>query len=152
MDPQQGFTIAVPPGWVVDSSGRQRTSVVLLHPLIDRNFQANVNVVVEPTGGLSQAEYYDYCRLQMKRAQALPAAGAARITEHPTGGLLLEYAVAGGQLPLYVLQRILVEGGRAYVVSCTAPLDSFETYRPEFEACLASFTLGRDGSLRETRT
>lgn len=117
-----------------------------------RDFRSNVNVVVEPIGGMDPAEYYAYCRLQVKRVQGPPASGVARITEHPAGGLLLEYAVAGGQLPLRVLQRILVEGERAYIVSCTAPLDSFETYRPKFEACLASFTLVGQGSPREIRT
>ncbi len=151
-DPQAGFTICVPPGWDIDLSGRQNTRAIFFHPLVVRDFRSNVNVVVEPIGGMDPAEYYAYCRLQVKRAQGPPASGAARITEHPAGGLLLEYAVAGGQLPLRVLQRILAEGKRAYIVSCTAPLDSFETYRPKFEVCLASFTISREDSPRETRT
>lgn len=49
----------------MDASGPQQRVVIFLHPLIDRGFQTNVTVLIEPTGLMTPAEYQADCHLQL---------------------------------------------------------------------------------------
>jgi hypothetical protein len=141
VDPQEQFTLQAPPGWLVDTSGIQRTRVILFHPLMDRAFRANVTVVVEPVRGLTREDYLLLCRLQLKQLLNGATLSFDGPAEQPIGGHWFEYSISGPALPLAVRQLICVVGGKAYVVSATAPADIFQVYRQQFETILASFRM-----------
>jgi hypothetical protein len=145
-DALAGFSLEPPAGWAVDATGRQGTRVIFLHPVVDRSFQANLNVVVEPLGDMTPDEYLTLCRLQLKRVPAQVTFEQDRPAAEPAGCHLLEYTLVGGPLALGVRQLICTADGKVYVVSATAPRDTFDLYRAAFEASQASFAAGQTGA------
>jgi hypothetical protein len=65
IDSESLFTLQVPPGWLVDTSGQQGARVILLHPSSADDFR--VNVTVQNIQALTHDEYLPLTRLQFKQ-------------------------------------------------------------------------------------
>ncbi len=47
VDPREGFSLRMPGGWMVDTSGQQGSRVIFYAPTVEDTFRASVNVVVQ---------------------------------------------------------------------------------------------------------
>ena len=56
---------------------------------------------------------------------------------------LLDYDATMAGRRLRFLQLLVVADARVYVVTCTAPLDSFQKYEAQFRKCIESFRLDK---------
>jgi hypothetical protein len=140
VDPKDRFSLQVPEGWSVDTSGQQGSRLILYHPLAEDGFRPNVNVVVDDLMPLTHEEYLTLCQLQLKRLSR----SALLLVDEPDahGGRVFEWA-ASALLPKPMQGRQLVAlgHGKAFVVTAMAPRLHFESHRSEFQAVLDSLQL-----------
>src|SRR5438128_1678279 len=104
-------------------------------------FRTSVNVTVQAVPRLTAKEFLALSRLQLKQ---LTSGGAPEVDQpaaYPAGGQLLQWTMPMGPLLLRVRQRIVVHGGRAFVLTATAPAATFATSEQDFQAVFDSFTL-----------
>ena len=141
VDPQELFSLHVPEGWLVDSSGQQNTRVILLHPTTEANFRVNVNVTVQELRALTPDEFLTMSRLQLKQLTGSPRAERDEPAERRGGGHRLESTMTLGAVTIETRQLIVLDGGKAYVVTATAPAGSAANYQREFEVVFESFQL-----------
>jgi hypothetical protein len=140
------FRVDAPAGWeVVRDRGMVRLAV--LAPAGPGAFRPNVNVVVEGVAAGTALDAYvartlDGLASQMpgfRVVEAGPAALGGR------GAYRLVYEHAAAERPLRALVYVVVEGGRAFVLTATAPLGAFDRYLPAFERVCQSLRTGPDG-------
>lgn len=144
VDPETLFSITIPSGWMLDTSGQQGSKLLLYHPTISGSFRANVNVMVHDIGPLTHEEYIQFNRLQLK----LLSGKSSLSVDEPYGpreaAHLFEWKVHRpevGPVPLVIRQLIQISNKRAFVVTSTDALSSFDAHRKEFEEIMKSFTL-----------
>jgi len=143
------FSIDVPDGWLVDTSGQRGSKVILLNPQTENNFRANVNVVVQALDPLTAEEFLTLSRLQLKQFSGQSELDLDAPAERPRGGHVFEYTVHHQQIspmPLKVRQVIYVAEDKAYIVTGTATLVRFEFYRNDIENVLESFQIASDAA------
>lgn len=142
---EASFEIAVPEGWVtVEDQGMMR--MVTLSPSEDADdaFRENVNVVLDGVpSGMTPTEYAE-------QSFALLAEGTEGLEIVASDGAVLggrialrsiyEHSYEGRRLR--VMSYLLIVGRRAYVITATAPEETFERYVPIFEAIASSFNPG----------
>lgn len=144
IDPDTLFTIDVPNGWLVDSSGQMGSSVILFHPQVEHNFRTTINVVVHQLGALTPEEFLTLTRLQLKQLPEFTLQVDDSISQ-PPGARLLEWAAEPGPMPLKVRQLLVYQRDNVYVVTATALLALFEFQRNTIETTVSSFrTLAAD--------
>jgi hypothetical protein len=141
VDQESLFSLHVPKGWLVDTSGQQGSRVILLHPMIENDFRVNVNVVVNAMGGLTIEEYLTLSRLQIKQLTGARQLAVDELARRPEGAHLLEWIVEIAPVPLKIRQVFLAKEPRIYLVTATAPLARFELHRSVLETVLESFHL-----------
>ncbi|MBI1916063.1 MAG: hypothetical protein HYS12_15220 [Planctomycetes bacterium] len=139
-DPDTLFSLAVPPGWLVDTSGQQGSKVTFFCPEVEDNFRTNVTVVVQPLAPLTPEEFVTLSRLQIKQLSGNSRLAVDQEEDRPAGARTFEWtALKLFPIPLRFRQRIVVDRGMTYGVICTAPMHRFEDYRELFDATLSSF-------------
>jgi hypothetical protein len=142
------FDLVPPPGWTVDTSGRQGTAVVFADPSAtgapQARFRANINVIVVPartdlpgivTGARREVRELAGYVPTADEPVTLPDGSAA----HLLGGT---YRDPGSGLVLRNLQLVAVHGGvETVVVTGTALADTWDGYGPVFDTSLRSLTV-----------
>jgi hypothetical protein len=140
-DTKNGFSISGPEGWRTDRSGRQRTSVIFLAPKVDKNFRPNLTVTVQNIG---KATLADYIEASKQAAAKLPGGKLDKQDEIMLGGqkgAYLRYSYSDGGLALRSVAFFVVVNEKAYVITGTAPAETYETYRLAFLNAARSFAL-----------
>jgi len=141
VDPDTGFSVKIPKGWLVDTSGQRGSKVILYHPTAEEGFRANINVLVHDLAPLTPEEYLTLSRLQLKQLTGfaqLPTDASA--TDRPDAHIF-EWMTDRPTPPVRVRQLVVFAESRAITISATASLDRFESYRAEFDQVLDSFSL-----------
>jgi hypothetical protein len=167
VDPS-GFSFDCPDGWVVLPGGAMqeigravprdmqdliarrnidlRELAVLMIKVVDDEPAATLNVIVLP----KQMPIWDETEVEQARTIAellaetefkLEGFRAFREKLGSRDVIVVEYhretpGVPGSQRHNHIL---FVGGGKSYIVTCSAPVESFEEYQPTFDAVLASF-------------
>lgn len=140
VDPDIGFSLKIPKGWLVDTSGQRGSKVILYHPDVEEDFRANINVLIHELGPLTADEYLTLSRLQVKQLTGfaqLPTDAAS--TDRPDTHIF-EWMTDRATPPIRVRQVVVFSESRAVTVTATALLDRFENYRAEFGQVLDSFS------------
>jgi len=129
IDPDTRFSIQIPNGWQVDTSGQQGSKLILYHPHVEENFCANINVLAHDLAPLTRDEYITFTRLQLKQLTGfaqLPVDAAATDRDN---GHIFEWMIDQPPYPVRFRQLIAFDQSRAFAISATAPLDRFENRR-----------------------
>lgn len=136
------FAMDVPAGWEVREQG-VRPQVFVTGPAGAGGIRPNVNVVVEPSGGKSQAEWAAANRSRLEALAGFRLVGEASrdLADGRTAEVLtFRHSVLGRE----VVQRQMyaLVDGRVYVVTATGDPDTFAGDEPSLEICLRSFRAG----------
>jgi hypothetical protein len=148
VDKETLFSLDVPDGWLIDTSGQRGSKVLLLDPQSEDKFRANVNVVVQNLDPLTAEEFLTLSRLQLKQLSGRSELDLDAPAEQPRGGRVFEYTVQRPQIapiPLKVRQVIYVDKEQAYIVTGTATLARFEFHCKDIESVLESFQVASGG-------
>lgn len=140
-DPKYGFNITGPEGWKIDKSGKQRTSVIFYAPRSEKNFRPNLTVTVQNIG---KATLADYLEASKRAAAKLPEGKLDRQDEIMLGGqkgAYLRYSYVDKGLVLRSVTFFVVVNEKAYVITGTAPAETYDSYRTLFLTAARSFTL-----------
>ena len=140
-DPQSHFSIHVPPGWSVDSSGVKGTKLALFAPQIEMGFRANVNVHVQDLQGCSREDFLTTTRWQLKLLTGQEHLERDEPAASPFGGHLLEWSSTFGAIALRFCQLIAFQRNQSYILTGTAPDTCFSNYRNIFQTVFESFRL-----------
>jgi len=139
VDPEHRFTIRIPNGWLLDTSGQHDTTLIFFHPDIESGFRANVNVAVNDTAPLTNDEYVTLSRLELKRLTGFVMLPVDQPAPGNEAGHIFEWASDQQPIPIKARQRVVFGNERVFVVTATAFLGAFEKHRSEFEVILGSF-------------
>ena len=139
VDSQTLFNLQVPPDWTVDNSGQNGTRVILLSPRLVKDFRPNVNVMVHELGGLEPQEYLRLTRLQYTQITGQPWPARDEPAPFYPGGHLFEALLPSPAVSLKIMQLVVFSGGKAFVITGTAPAEVFPVYSADFETVCASF-------------
>lgn len=141
-----GFKFSYPVTWRVDESGSFGTLVSVANPVSDvdgeNKFAANINIVTEAAANVSLDEYLSASKEVLKKSFTDYNLAAERKVE--VGGkpaVLLEASYNMGVYPLHNMQLMLVDSGKAYVITATTLDSTWDNYKDVFEGSLLSFTL-----------
>lgn len=141
---RQDYSITFPSEWDV-GAGWTDEDVTALSPSErpDDIFHENVTVLVDDQiGNLSLDQYYASSLDGLKKLATdfhLEDQGDIEI-----GGNQARYLIFTHRAGIYtfrVLQYILVEDQKAYLITCTATVDSYAKFEPEFKQIAQSFRL-----------
>jgi len=130
--PDHGFSITVPREWEVNDSGFFGTAVMFLSPRGEGDaFQENVNVVVEKLPRNMTAEEYSNAAIgTMERIitdfKLLDSGRELIGGEEAFGGI---YSMRLGKIRTKNIYYAIVQGRRAYVITCAAHPDTFNQYK-----------------------
>ncbi len=147
---KHGFSIVPPDGWMVDESGAFGTVVIFYGPVMpETGGRVNITILVETTN-VTLEEYVSYIKSQLTSVFE-----DYRLVSED--GRIIAYALRGYELVGVFTQDthkfknkqvIMIEEGKAFVISLTALSTNYDTYLPTFEGSLQSFMLVYDFRLR----
>jgi hypothetical protein len=137
------FEIDVPPGWqALRDLGMMRVAVVSPQEGATDSFQENVNVVLDGLPpGMTWEAYEQRSLAQMQQGMADFAtveSGEVEVGAHSATRSIYEHTLNGRRLR--VLNYTIREGDRVYVITGSAPADTFERYASTFDDVARSFT------------
>lgn len=140
---EAGFSIVFPSDWKLQEKF-MGTTVLGLRPAVQGDvFAENVNVVEEALSDEIQtldvyvARATPFLEKMLTDFKSGPSASAMLSGEEARR---LEYTHRmGGKLPLKVLAYVGIKKRKAYIVTCTAVPEKFNTYLPVFEQIVQSF-------------
>jgi hypothetical protein len=144
---QQRFGITPPAGWVERPSNPNLPSSAVLFvgpsegEVAGRAVEPIVNVFVNPAQGTLDdvvAAQRQYLTTNIQLSDDVPVTTAGGRPAHFFGGTLTN-SPAG---PLRMLQMLVVDGTKTYLVLGTTPEASFSRHEPVLRASLLSFTVG----------
>ena len=140
VDSKNQFSINPPAGWLIDASGTLGTAVILYGPT-DSNFRINMNVITEATS-LSLSDYVISAKAQLSSGLN----NYQLVSETPTsiGGVAADELVntfTQGSTNIKDKQDILVQNGKAYVVTSTALQTNYGTYQALFDESIQTFKI-----------
>ncbi len=139
---KEHFSVIPPAGWE-QQEGFMGTVVIFRSPVTHANddFRENVNVVsakIPRNTGLTEfvtASVTDM-KTELTDFQQLDTSSRT-VNGKDTQRFICLYRT--GQLDLNILMYLFVDNGRGYVVTCTAPPETFDEYLPTFEETCQSF-------------
>ncbi len=141
VDSVEGFSLGPP----ASAQRLKERAVVATFPVgVDDGFVSNINVIVDPVKK-TRDEYMVASFNDLK--QTNPGAKYNSILKIEVSGKeaeLLDFEANMGAAPkrrLRFLELVVVDDDRVYLVTCTAPLDSFAAHEAEFRKCIDSFKL-----------
>jgi hypothetical protein len=139
-DPEGDYSMQVGPDWVQSEVTPVAGVEVWSIGTPEDGFAPNVNVLTQPTGGVS---IEDFLEISLEGPTAVPNASASGIVEGPLGQELavIEYATdpVAGAPSLRLLAVATMSGDDALLATFTAPDDRFDELLPDVEPYL--FTL-----------
>lgn len=137
------FKVDVPKGWTVkDDIGGMATIILSPRLATQDTFQENVNVGFEGVQATTLDEYLHGNLGVMQKSMSQfsqIAVDDSRIGNVPAKRVLYEHMYNGRRLR--ALMYALVAEGRGFVLTSTAPVDSFDAYLDIFERISHSFRL-----------
>jgi hypothetical protein len=141
-----GFKFSLPKGWKADESGSFGTLVSVANPESDvdgeNKFAANINIVTEAALEVTLDEYLSASKEVLKKSFTDYNLIAERnVDVGGKAGGLLEASYNMGVYPLRNMQLIVVDNGKAYVLTATTLNSTWDKYKDVFEGSLLSFTL-----------
>jgi hypothetical protein len=143
---KHGFSIVPPDGWIVDESGAFGTAVTFYGPVMpETGGRVNMNIIVETTN-VTLEEYVSYINSQLTSVfedYRLVSEGG-RIIAYALRGYELVGVFTQGTHKFRNKQVIMVEEGKAFVITLTALSTNYDTYLPTFEGSLQTFMLVYD--------
>ncbi len=139
VDSETLFSLHVPPGWLVDTSGQQGARVLLLSPTLEANFRPTLNVLVQDLRCLTKQEFLTLTRLQLKLFTGQPRPDRDEQFPGLPGAQVLEWTASLNGMTLTMCQLLVISGGKAYILTGTAPADCLARYRMAFQTVFGSF-------------
>ncbi len=141
-----GFKISHPKDWRVDESGSFGTLVSVANTVSDddsgNKFSVNINVVSEAAVDVTLDDYLAASKeVLTKSFSNYQLINEQRKTIGGKDGVILEARYDMGVYPLHNLQLILIDKGKAYVITATALNSAWEKYQGQLDASLMSFIL-----------
>jgi hypothetical protein len=139
-DATYGFTTATP---AFAEAKQERNVVAIFQAPPEDGFSANVTILVDPIK-TTRKEYVQASITTMETTN--PRAAIRRLVEKQVSGKdaeVLDYDANMGGRRLRFLQLLVVGEERVYVMTCTAPVDSFAKYEAQFRKCIESFRLDK---------
>ena len=137
----QKFAMDVPPGWTVREQNAT-PPVFLLGPADEKGFRPNVNVIVEPAGSRSFADWVDVNRKQLDSLDEFKL--ASEEDRQAAGGRKAHvWTFSHSLVGKHVVQRqmIVVASEKVYIVTATGSPDFAASEEAE-EIVLKSFRAG----------
>lgn len=142
---QQGFGITPPVGWVERGSNLPSSAVLFVGPsegqVAGRALEPVVNVFVNPAQGTfddTVAAQRQYLTTNIQLGEDTSVTMPDGRLAHLFGGTLPNSAAG----PVRMLQMLVVDGTKTYLVNATTPAASFGQHEAEIRASLLSFTPG----------
>jgi hypothetical protein len=139
-DSVYSFTMATPSFAEVK---QDRAIIAIFQAPLEDGFTSNVTVMADPVTTTRK----DYLQDSMSTlATTNPRATIRSLKELQVTGKdaeLLDYDATMAGRRLRFLQLLVVSTDRVYVVTCTAPVDSFQKYETQFQKCIDSFRLDK---------
>ena len=133
-----GFSIQTP-AFPMAPPGSTVVPVMLFAPTEDK-FAANVNVMVQQAA-LSRDGFRQLSLAQFKQA-GFKVNADRDLTVFGKPAILWDYEGAMGGRDLHWLALAVIDTERVFLVTCTAPKDTFGKYEQEFHTCVNSFRPG----------
>lgn len=143
-DRDHGFSISFPAAWRVEPN-YLGTAVFALSPIEGQEdtFRENINVVHEtlPVVITSQ-QYYDANLKSMKAMlKDFSVSEVLSIQHQASPAILMIGAHTMGQNNVKTLALFYTHGKNGFVITCTAPPETFDRYKSDFQASLGSFNV-----------
>ena len=139
-DPVYGFSMT-PPN--LGEIKQERAVITIFQAPPEEGFIPNVTVMVDP-GATDLESYVTAWRAAMKETNPranLRSYNVVQVSGKPAGVLDYDFTVATRRLRF--LQLVVIDSERVFVVTCTAPLESWDKYHEQFQKCVDSFKLDR---------
>ena len=139
------FDIAAPKGWTKTDTFMQGQRIVFVKsPRENANddFLENVNVVTENTGNMKMDEYLDLSATNIKKG--LENVELGKMSDRNINGMEFKrqrYSHVYNGIPIDVDVWFLLNGGTAYVITCSSKGGEISKWEPEFEKVIRSFKL-----------
>ena len=133
-----GFSIQAP-AFPMAPPGAMAVPVVMTAPAEDK-FAASVNVVVQQVA-LSRDGYRQLSLAQFKQA-GFKVNVDRDLTVFGKPAILWDYEGSAAGRDLHWLALAVIDTERVFLVTCTAPKDTFGKYEQEFHTCVNSFRPG----------
>jgi hypothetical protein len=136
-----GFSIEPPAGWsVVEPSW---AAVAFIGPT-EYGFTVNVNIQVETTSA-SLSEYVSLAKSQLRNLEDFYEISEGPRTINNVNAYEIVYTWTYSGRTIQQKQVYLVKGGKAFVITYTASLDTYSKYLPTFESSLQTFKIREAG-------
>ena len=133
-----GFSIQAP-AFPMAPPGSMVIPVMMTAPAEDK-FAANVNVAVQQVT-LSRDGFRQLSLAQFKQA-GFKVNVDRDLTVFGKPAILWDYEGSAGGRDLHWLALAVIDTERVFLVTCTAPKDTFGKYEQEFHTCVNSFKPG----------
>ncbi|MBE3098715.1 MAG: hypothetical protein IMZ44_16490 [Planctomycetes bacterium] len=133
-----GFSIQAP-AFPMAPPGAMVIPVMMTAPVEDK-FAANVNVAVQQVT-LSRDGFRQLSLAQFKQA-GFKVNVDRDLTVFGKPAILWDYEGSAGGRDLHWLALAVIDTERVFLVTCTAPKDTFGKYEQEFHTCVNSFKPG----------
>jgi len=139
-DPVYAFSMAAPS---FAETKQDRALIAIFQAPAEDGFTPNVTVMIDPV----KTTRKEYMTDNMKTmAGTNPRANVRSLKELQLSGKdaeVLDYDATMAGRRLRFLQLLVVAEDRVYVLTCTAPLDSYPKYEAQFQKCVDSFRLDK---------
>jgi len=139
---KDAFTITGPASWE-KAEGKMGTAVVFLEPQAGASdtVRENLNVIVEKLpAAMGLDKYVKLSKENMaKIVTDFSEVSSARVKLGENDAQRIVYQHRMGVFNFKCLLYLVVHGGRAYVLTCTAAVDEYEDHEPIFEKTCKTF-------------
>jgi hypothetical protein len=122
-------------------AAKERTVIATFQGPTEDGFGSNVTLVVDP-GAATRAAYLETSLKQLSDAK--PRYNMRQYDNQQVSGkdaALLDYEFTEASRRLRFLQLVVFAEDRVYILTCTAPVDTFKNHEAEFRKCIDTFRL-----------
>ena len=142
VDKLNGFSIELPAGWE-QQKDQMGSAIMAISPMDGPKdtFRENINVVVEVLKEkLTTKDYFNASQEVIKKVFTdfkSEKSGQTKIDGHDFMWTIFSHRL--GTVRARVLQYVVVNKDKAYVITCSSEPDKFNQYMPKFEASIKTF-------------
>ena len=137
VDPTYRISLAAPAFPVA----KERTVFATFQGPSEDGFASNVTLVMDP-GATTRDEYLKAFLAEIKETNPRYAARpAVNLQVSGKDAVILDYDFGQGGRRLRFLQLAVFTESRVYILTCTAPVDTFKNYEAQFRKCIDTFRL-----------
>jgi hypothetical protein len=135
-----------PEGWVI-APPNPPARLALMDAAGPGPFWPNITLSVQDLNNMTHAEYLTLARLQFKAmGEAMSLERDEPSGSPPCEGHVFEFLAYPGPIPVRSRQLVMMQGGRAFVLTAITAANQFESYRARIERCFASLVLRFGGA------